>query len=310
MSDWKPMLATNCKIDKLVLPIYSSVKLEGVRGEFTPDGLFTRPLKRFNNMLLGYKFIKVTQHCRQHGLILEGEFYKHGMVFSDISSICRRAEHAGVEDLEFHVFDVYIESMPTASFETRIKVYEQAVRDIGMPEVIAVEQYLQETKDEVISFYDDCIEGNYEGWCGKHPRSAYKKGRSTVNEGHYLRLKPEDTFDGVVIEIVERLENLCESEVNELGLMSKKQDKDQKASTGLAAVAIVKSKGFNKPIRVSLSRGILDYQDTKKSPSRASIFANRASFIGRNIRFVGFTIKGMDLPRSPRFDDWRTDLDE
>ena len=287
-----------------------SVKLEGVRGEFTPDGLFTRPLKRFNNKLLAVKFQEVIEYCKEYEIIIEGEFYKHGMPFNEISSICRRSGHLGVDDLEFHIFDAYVEEMPSVRFSLRIDLIERAVRGIGMDFVKMIPQALQETKEEVIAAYENALEEGYEGWVLKDPDAPYKLGRSTVSEGIYLRLKPEDTFEGRVIEIVERFENLCDSEVNELGRLKKRQDKDMKASTGLAAVAIVESEGFNKPIRVSLSRGILDYQDTNKSPSRASIFANRADYIGRYIRFVGFTIKGMDLPRSPRFDDWRTDLDD
>lgn len=308
MSNWKPMLATNANLDKMQFPIMSSKKLEGVRGEFTHNGLFTRPLKRFNNKLLALKFHKIIECCKSNHIVIEGEFYKHGIPFNEISSMCRKADDQRIENLEFHIFDMYSEIMSDARFSLRVDFIKMIKEQLGS-DVVIVDQHLHKSKEEVIKFYEDCLEDGYEGWVGKDPDSAYKLGRSTVNEGYYIRLKPEDTFDGVVIDIVERLENLCPSEENELGLMSKKQDKDMKASTGLAAVAIVKSKAFNKPIRVSLSRGILDYTDTNKSPSRASLWANRGDYIGKNIRFVGFTIKGMDLPRSPRFDDWRTDLD-
>tara|TARA_R110000744_G_C19371578_1_gene562708 strand:- start:10212 stop:11144 length:933 start_codon:yes stop_codon:yes gene_type:complete len=308
---WKPMLATNANLDKLVLPKLGSVKLEGVRGEFTPNGLFTRPLKRFNNgMLLSEKFIELILYCSENDIIVEGEFYKHGMPFNEISSICRRKGHQGVDKLEFHIFDIYISGMQTTRFDKRCVLMENIMKSISSKSIKLIPQIFHETKEEIVEHYERALTQGYEGWVLKDPDGVYKKGRSTVLEGTYLRLKPEDTFDGKVIEIIERFENLCDSEVNELGQLKKRQDKDMKASTGLAAVALVECKGFNKPIRVSLSRGILDYTDTKKSPSRASIFRNRASFIGRNIRFVGFTIKGMDLPRSPRFDDWRTDLDE
>lgn len=137
----------------------------------------------------------------------------------------------------------------------------------------------------------------------------YKNGRSTAREQLFVRMKPENTYDGVVIEIVERMENLCKSERNELGNLSKKQDKDMKAPTGLAAVAIVSCPDFNKHIRVTLSRGIKDYEPTKKSISRAGIWENRDKFIGKHIKFVGLPVPGMELPRAPRFDEWRTDLD-
>lgn len=306
---WKPMLAANANLEKMQFPIYSSKKLEGVRGEFQPTCLTTRPMKPFNNKFLAIHFKEVLEYCKEYGVTLEGEFYKHGLDFSTISSICRRANHPDTADLEFHVFDIYIDDFPNMTFKERTHQMEIAIAGIGMDFVKLCPQEIHNNQAEVVKYYEDALEQGYEGWVGKHPDSAYKKGRSTVNEGHFIRLKPEDTFDGSVLDIIEMQENLCESEVNELGYLSKKQDKDMKAGRGLAAVALVQCKEFTKPVRVSLSRGIKDYEDTKKSPSRESIFNNKDQYIGKHIRFVGFTISGMELPRSPRFDDWRTDLD-
>lgn len=309
MHNFKPMLATNAKFEKMSFPIMSSKKLEGVRGEFTPNGLFTRPMKRFNNILLEKKFQKLSEYCIAKGVHIEGEFYKHGLPFSEISSRCRRGGHTGVAELEFHVFDIYVEEMDSMNFETRVGLYNTVIADLDIEDVIPTEQVMHYSKEAVVEFYEDALDNEYEGWVGKCPTSPYKKGRSTVNEGYFIRLKPEDTFDGVVLDIIEMEENLCESTTNELGYASKKQDKDMKAGKGLAAVAVVQCDQFPKPVRVSLSRGIKDYEDTKKSASRATIWDNKDDYIGKNIRFVGFIIKGMDLPRSPRFDDWRTDLD-
>jgi DNA ligase-1 len=307
---FKPMLATNADLMKLKLPVYGSLKLEGVRGEFTPTGLLTRPLKRFGNKWLEIKFREVLEYAKEWNLVIEGEFYKHGLEFNEISSICRRAQHPDTDELEFHIFDVYSADTPNVGFEHRIEyLIKPAVKRIKLDCVKYIEQVKQVDREEVELAYADALERGYEGWVVKSPNDAYKQGRSTVNEGFFLRLKDQETYDGVVVEIVERMENLCESEVNELGKLSKRQDKDMKAHTGLAAVAVVKAEGFRKLIRVSLSRGILDYSDTKKSPSRATIFNERDSFIGRNIRFVGIPVAGMEVPRSPRFDDWRTDLD-
>lgn len=309
MSNFKPMLAKNAILDKIVFPIVSSKKLEGVRGEFTPGGLFTRPMKRFNNKLLEEKFQTLSVYCAHQGLVVEGEFYKHGMPFNEISSRCRRGGHTGVSELEFHIFDVYSEDMPHMGFQSRVSIYRDLIRAVGLDCLVPVEQTLHLNVEQVIDYYENAVNNGYEGWVGKAPSAPYKLGRSTVNEGFFIRLKPEDTFDGVVLEIIEMQENLCESTTNELGYASKKQDKDMKEGKGLAAVALVQCAEFSKPVRVSLSRGIKDYEDTNKSPSRATIFLNQEMFIGKHIRFVGFKIAGMELPRSPRFDDWRADLD-
>lgn len=302
------MLASNIKLDKIRLPIIGSLKLEGVRGEFTPEGLFTRPMKRFNNKLVEEKFSILLEYCSDQNIIIEGEFYVHGIEFSDISSICRRAAHLYTELLEFHIFDMYDPLLPDMPFARRASIIECIVQEIKLTDVFAIEQKMYYTHKSIENAYASALDLEYEGFVLKHPDHAYKKGRSTTKEQTFVRMKQENTYDGVVIAIEERMENLCESKPNELGYMSKVQDKDQKAHTGLAAVAVVKCKEFDQLIRVTLSRGIKDYDETKKSPSRSYLWQCREDFVGKHIRWVGIPVKGM-VPRSPRFDDWRTDLD-
>lgn len=299
---FKPMLASNAKMDQIKFPVMGSLKLEGVRGIFTPFGLKTRPMKEFGNKLLGEKFSIVSDFAKKTGCFVEGEFYIHGMPFNEISSICRRSNHSGVCNITFQIFDIYDPDDPNLHFVSR---YERAVREFGMmasKDIIVIYQSMQNTVEEVVNSYSTAIAHGYEGWVLKDPFSPYKLGRSTLKEGFFLRMKEQNTWDGVVIDIVERMENLCESEENELGYLSKRQDKDMKAPTGMAAVAIVKCDDFpGKDIRVTLSKGLSDWD-------RHEIWSNKEDYIGKHIRWVGIPVKGM-LPRSPRFDAWRADLD-
>lgn len=309
MKDFKPMLATNIKPEKLHYPVIGSVKLEGVRGEFTPDGLYTRPMKRFNNKLLEEKFERLCVFCAKNNIIIEGEFYIHGMDFSDISSICRRANHPDTDKIEFHIFDLISLDQPDLNFDQRLNVLKDYVIFLVKTDVkYVLQEYVYSVEDAYRKYEAALLEG-YEGYVFKAVEGTYKYGRSTANEQKFLRMKAENTYDGVVLEIVERMQNLCESEYNELGKLSKRQDKDMKAPTGLAAVAIVQCREFEKPVRVSLSRGIKDYESTSNSVSRKQLWEKRAEFVGKNLRFVGLPVPGMDLPRAPRFDVWRTDLD-
>jgi hypothetical protein len=305
---FKPMLAVNCKPERINEPYLASFKMEGVRGEFTPPGLFTRPLKKFNNPWLDVKFNQVDKFCREKGIYLEGEFYIHGVPFNQISSICRRKHHEDTDDIELHLFDAYNHTHPSATFKARADYIIESLRELGQSVYLADQVYIDNPHDAK-SFYIKALELGYEGACFKKIDGAYKLGRSTLNEGLFLRMKEENTYDGVVVGIVERMENLVPSELNELGKLAKRQDKDMKAHTGLAAVAIVECKDFpGEVIRVTLSRKISDEEDRPDIPSRRTIWTNRESYPGKNIRFVGIPVEGM-LPRAPRFDAWRTDLD-
>ncbi len=308
---WAPMCAVNADLDKLKYPVYISKKLEGVRAEFTPTGLLTRPLKKFgNNNILSLRFQKVLDFCATNNVIIEGEFYLHGIEFSNISGCVRGRGNPLAAKLQLHIFDTYQPDYPNKTFSERYS-YMQSIAEVFKSEdfIIVCEQKVISNKQEAEEFYFSAIDEGYEGVCFKGMDSSYKKGRSTKTKGEFSRIKPLDTFDGKVIEIVERLENLCESEYNELGKLSKRQDKDMKAHTGLAAVAVVECKDFPRPVRVSLTRGIMDYEDTSKSPSRHSIWHEEQNYIGRHLKFVATVVPGMELPRSPRFDEWRTDLD-
>lgn len=302
MDLFKPMLATNIKITDLRLPVYASLKLEGVRGEFTPVGLYTRPMKQFGNKWVAAHFVELVEYCKERGIYVEGEFYRHGIPFNELSSITRRRQHPDTAKLQLHIFDVYNPDDPGLPFRDRSYDIDRVVKEAGCPNVYATDQRLMTDHDSIQKFYENAIEDGYEGLCFKHPNEKYKMGRSTKNEQKFLRIKAEDTYDGIVLEIVERLENLVESKPNELGFMSKAQDKDQKAHTGMAAVAITKVKGISTPVRVTLSRGLSDFD-------REDIWEDRESYVGNHIRFVGIPVPGMEKPRAPRFDAWRTDLD-
>lgn len=309
---FNPMLATNANLDKFDGPYMGSLKLEGVRGEvFCEGGLLTRQLKPFRNWQLNERMAPVVKWCNNNHITLEGEFYKHGWDFTRIDSACDRGDNEDGGQLEFWVHDALPDDGNVYSFEERVSFMRWAVsamQQAGMGFVQICEQWKVETADQALQAYTYAIEQGYEGLVLKKPKLHYKNGRSTVKGGHFLRLKPEDPFDAFVLEIVERQENLCESEVNELGYLKKRQDKELKAGMGIAQTAVVYCPALDRIIRVSLTRGLKDTEETDKGPSRLQIWESRDEYIGKGIRFVGIPVKGM-APRSPRFDSWRNDIE-
>ena len=299
---FKPMLAVNTKIKDIRLPSMVSYKMEGVRGEFTPNGLFSRPMKKFNNRDLQFHFADLVTYAMVANLHIEGEFYVHGLEFNEISSICRRANHPDTDRLEVHLFDVHDDMRSNVPFLERHKQLHEIVTLLNKDHIKIVPQIIVDNHEYMHDLYTGALEEGYEGLVFKSPSAFYKYGRPTHREQKFLRIKPDCTFDGVVLDIVERLENLVESVPNELGYMSKTQDKDQKGHTDMAAVAIVQCDDFPDPVRVVLSKNLTD-QD------RYYIWSHRETYIGKHLRFFGIPVAGMNQPRCPRFDCWRTDLD-
>lgn len=307
MTTFKPMLASNSKPEDIKEPNLGSIKLEGVRGEFTPEGLLTRQLKDFNNELLYQRedVKRIEQFCLEHNMILEGEWYLHGWTFKRIDSCLRGNGNIDVNQLEFHVFDCYVPEQSEATFTQRVSFYKWAVEQLhlaGVEKIVAVQQTLMQGADDIRNAYIWALENGYEGFCLKKADGPYKLGRSTLKQELFTRIKPEDPYDGVVLGIIERQSNLCESEVNELGYLAKKQNKDMKAPTGMAQTAVVYTPALGKLHKVSLTLGLTD-------ADRARIWDERNELIGKCIKWIGIPVPGQDIPRSPRFKEWRNDLD-
>ncbi|MGL4896723.1 MAG: hypothetical protein ACRC47_18045, partial [Shewanella sp.] len=249
--------------------------------------------------------------CNYYGICLEGEFYVHGWPFDRIQSATRAEDNDDALLLEFHVFDCFVESKPDATFKERYHFYKWAVCELsymhGCDFVKAVEQVEVASTEQVIATYEQTLENGYEGIVVKGD-APYKFGRSTLKQGFFLRSKPDDPYDGVIIDIVERQNNLLDSEVNELGYQYKRQDKDAKAGAGIAQTAVVYCPALGTTCRVSLTKGLQDYQDTANGPSRQRFWEERDTFIGQVMKFTGVPVKGQK-PRSPRFRSLRYDLD-
>lgn len=305
---FKPMLAVNSKPEDLKKPQLGSIKLEGVRGIFAPeDGLIGRSLKPLANSLLYDRedFQQIEKYCEANGIYLEGELYVHGWTFNRIDSCIRGEGNVDARKLEFHVFDCFVPGVPDATFTQRVAFYKFAVgelKNLGVNCVFACEQTLMQSADDIRQAYIWAIENGYEGFCLKAAELPYKHGRSTLKQEYFTRIKPEKTYDAVILNIIERQENLCESEVNELGYLKKRQDKDMKRGTGIAQSALVFTPQIGKVHKISLTRGLTD-------PDRMRIWEDAGFYEGKAVQFVGIPVPGQAVPRSPRFDKWRHDIE-
>lgn len=312
MPTFKPLLAVNSEPKDVVLPSYVSTKYEGVRAVFTPQGLRTRNLKAFgNDELYNVPHIKLVEDfCAVNNVYIEGELYIHDTTFRMLQSYTAENGNANCHRMKLMVFDCYSETSSNAPFEQRYEWYLYITRTLSNPMVIPVyQELLIDPIAQIPEMYATAIEHGYEGVCIKAKDAPYKKGRSTLKQGIFTRIKPERDYDCIVLDIIERQHNLVESHVNELGMLAKRQDKDAKAASGLAQSAIVYTPELEMVHKVSLTRNIKDIVATRHSPSRKHIWENKTEYIGKAMRFVAIPVPGNDVPRSPRFDAWRDDLD-
>lgn len=292
---FKPMLAVNAKKEKIKYPCLYSNKLDGIRCVFKDGKMLTRSLKPITSDTLQKKFQWLKDWSKELNIILDGEMYCHGMEFREISHFVRKSDAEIPEDLKFHCFDIVLNEDYDESFIKRLK----RLGDEGWEDsMIIVKQNKLENEDELDNAFEKVLGEGYEGLILRSEEGPYKCGRSSVTEGYLLKVKPFVSFDAEIISVVERMENLNESKKNELGRSFKRNTKDDKKGTGIAAVFKVMYEGVEGGVTIT---GDEDF--------RTEIWDNKESYIGKMIEYKAMVVGMKDFPRHANFMRFREDRD-
>jgi len=157
-------------------PFYVQPKLDGVRLLVSNKGGLSRT----------GKVVPGTEHWGKHlkdGEYLDGECYKHGMTFEDITSAFKTCP----ETLDFHVFDYYDENRPELPFTQRMKK-------------ITVNTILVNKKSELQHVHDIFIKQGYEGVMIRNSNSVYEP---CTRSNHLLKFKMFETDEFKIIGVHE-----------------------------------------------------------------------------------------------------------
>lgn len=120
---------------------------------------------------------------------LDGELYRHGMSFDQLSSIVSRTVnlHSAYKEVEFHVFDVVNEE-------------PQMARQLFVSETVPASDHIHSvpywicyTLDDILRVYDKLLNLGYEGIIVRHIYAPYERKRST----YVMKFKPKksDTYE-------------------------------------------------------------------------------------------------------------------
>lgn len=158
-----PMLAKNWEDykDKIVYPVYSQPKLDGVRCNVFPDKMLSRNGKPF--VSVPHILDSLEDVLKIHP-ILDGELYcdKYSSDFNAIISAVRQTKPT-LEDLEiakeikYHIYDLPCVS---GTFSERLA----ALETLTLPDTcVKVETTLVYNEQELMELYDKYLEAGYEG---------------------------------------------------------------------------------------------------------------------------------------------------
>lgn len=327
--DFLPLLAPNQKTDiySLQYSLLASEKLDGIRSIFFKGDMITRSLKEFPNKQIKDKFEEIRKYSEKNDIILDGECYAPNVPFGMISSCCMTEDwyekksvkaweklqlehHLKISREEvlfrmsYYIFDT-LKDDPQSPFIDRLKRAFIISNDIRLISLIKyVPHYTVSSPEKVIELFEKSIDKGLEGLILRNPSGIYKWDRATLNQNIIYKVKPWETLDAQIIEVVQstKVNPDAEKKINEKGYSVTSKKKDDRILIDKAEAFIVKYEGMD--LEVPLAN--------MKAEDEKEIWLNREKYIGRWIeyKFMKVGMKEGGLPRIPGFVRFREDKDE
>lgn len=306
---FKPILAASKPKDytveqfyaRLVFPVIATPKLDGIRCVTRdvprPPGFmcepFTRSLKPIPNIHVA---AQLAQYCPPG---LDGELmtYDSDLLdpkervrnFNDISSDIMA--HKGVPNFKYHVFDSEIENGKT--YMWRLRNLQEIFG--SLPKFcVYVPERLIESLSQLLEYEAEQIALGYEGICFRDPNSKYKYGRSTLREGHLIKMKRFVTEEAVVIGMEEEMANNNPSVLGTTGYAERSSHSANLVGKGRMGALICKN-----------DQGEFKVGTGFNATQRQNMWDTKDSVIGRTITFKHQPHGSKDLPRIPVFVGFR-----
>jgi DNA ligase-1 len=151
---------------KLIFPVWSQPKLDGIRCISKADGLWSRKGEHISTVPHIEEI--VVEICEKHQIVFDGELYNHILRddFNEISSLVRRqkadAKHAAkVRDVvQYHIYDLVD---PGMSFIERQNKLQNIQELHDWEEIVIVPTLMARTASQLDEDYELALENGYEG---------------------------------------------------------------------------------------------------------------------------------------------------
>lgn len=287
MAQFKPMLAGTADLDRLSLPLLGSPKLDGIRAIVLDGVVVSRNLKPIPNRHVQAIFGKAHLNGLDGELIVGNPTAKDA--FRQTSSGVMSIE--GEPDVVFHVFDCC--RRPGEPYLSRLGEARDVVTGSGR--ILVVEQEMLTCVEELDAYEARQLALGYEGVMLRHHASPYKFGRGTVSKQDLLKLKRFEDAEALVVGFEELMHNSNEATTGLLGQTERGHSKAGMVGMGtLGALQVVGVGGRWDGVRFNVGSGF-------DAATRAAIWADRAGWEGRLVKFKFFPIGSKEAPRFPIF---------
>lgn len=298
----KPMLsATVVGIEQLDgrYPLLASPKLDGIRALKWQGVVVSRNLKPIPNKYV-QQLLKDIPNGLDGELIVGDPTSK--TCFRDTSSGCMSED--GEPKVVFYIFDIVDKSRENLlTFEYRFDFVKRWYQGIGSDlkkHVKLVPQKIIKNSFELYEYESTMLERGYEGVMLRSPEGIYKFGRSTLKEGHLMKLKRFKDSEAKILAVEELMHNNNEKTKDELGRSKRSTHKENLVSGGTLGSLSVKD--IHTGVTFDVGSGFTQ-------ADRDALWKDRTKLKGKVIKYKYFPTGSKDKPRFPVFLGFRDKID-
>lgn len=293
---FKPLLAASIDEEsdwsKLRWPLIASPKVDGIRVICHPTlGPVTRSLKPLPNEHTR-RILSAPPLIGLDGEIVVGPITDKEVFQRTTSGVM---SHGGQPVFTYHVFDLLADD--SILYHERLERLESSLRDCTG--IIRLHEYKWvHSREEAEEYERTQLERGFEGIMLRRHDSLYKFGRSTLREGHLVKLKRFKDAEAVIIgfEALERNQN--PQTRNLLGYAERSSHQAGKVADDLLGALQVQHPTL----------GIFYIGSGFDVALREKIWQAKEAYLGKTVTFKYQEVGVKDAPRFPIFKGFREDI--
>lgn len=192
---------------------FASTKFDGNRCFIAGGSIYTRSMKPFPNRHLP-KFLKrLVDLSRIQEYAFDMELYDKTLPHHAAHTSIFNAIDTPIPDtMGVYVFDAFSledwrRKCDRCPFRMRVETYTDiidAFRSQGEKHYHAVKQVEVASVEELQRLFAMKVDKGYEGLMVRHPDGEYKHGRATLKQAMIFKMKPFETHDVLVVDVIQR----------------------------------------------------------------------------------------------------------
>lgn len=308
---FKPQLAEDAVLDKVIFPCLVQPKIDGVRAMNLEGTLTGRSLDPFEGF-------GITEYFSKREFVgLDGEMTL-GSTPNCTNRLCSMTNGAmgrfkdvtEMSDLHWWVFDYVTPETAALPYQERFSLLITRVKTLNHPRVRLVPRSVhvgtRQLLDQLIA--EDSDEG-FEGTIIRNPNAIFKPGRATLKGQELWRVKPWGDFEILVTGITEGNSNQNEAKTNSLGRTERSSAKSglvPNGQVGSIQGTLVKDLAVNGGAKI-IPKGTPVTAGSGKMTEKeaADFFTNPHKIVGHFAKIKTMLHGVKDLPRMPTYETLR-----